>query len=470
MSAAVLMLLTLFVILGITATSLARCLHASTGYQCQPRKSHHWGIYAPYFTSTSKLPTILPDQCTVTFAQILSRHGARFPNKPNLDDCRRVMQQIKSTARSYTGQYKFLEHYRFDLREGDLTSFGQSQMVHSGAKFFERYAHLAQKGDIFVRSASSQRIVMSAVNFTSGFHQALSHRVNGKTQQTMTDSAEYMSHGNVTPQPILVLPETTGQNSSLAPATCSAFNPGPYDKDNRDKWAAKFVPPIMKRLNHDLGTSLQLNDVVPLMDMCPFSTVADVEGRISPFCALFTPQEWKSYNYYYTISVYYGWATGNPLGPSQGIAWGNELIARLTRKPVALHGPVNATLARDPNTFPLDRSLYADFTHENHMVSMFFAMGLYDPRPPVPNDRNPDAFDTATASPFASRMYVERMQCGAKGRRKTQELVRVLINDRVVPLRGCGADAYGRCPLDRFITGLRYIRHGGDWNKCFHKK
>ena len=50
---------------------------------------------------------------------------------------------------------------------------------------------------------------------------------------------------------------------------------------------------------------------------------------------------------------------GDPLGPVQGVGYVNELLARLTGTPVADHTTHNATLP-----FPLDRALYADFTHE----------------------------------------------------------------------------------------------------------
>lgn len=38
-----------------------------------------WGQYSPYFAVESAIPVNLPGNCEITFAQVLSRHGARDP-------------------------------------------------------------------------------------------------------------------------------------------------------------------------------------------------------------------------------------------------------------------------------------------------------------------------------------------------------------------------------------------------------
>ena len=52
--------------------------------------------------------------------------------------------------------------------------------------------------------------------------------------------------------------------------------------------------------------------------------------------------------------------------------------------------------------------------------------------------------------PFGARLYVERLACAG-----THEVsVRVLLNEAVLPLPWCGADAWGRCTMGRFVRGL----------------
>ena len=65
--------------------------------------------------------------------------------------------------------------------------------------------------------------------------------------------------------------------------------------------------------------------------------------------------------------------------------------------------------------------------------------------------------------PFASRAYFEKLSC----RDQAEELVRVLVNDRVLPLEFCGGDGLGRCPLSSFVNSLGFARSGGHWDQCF---
>jgi hypothetical protein len=211
---------------------------------------------------------------------------------------------------------------------------------------------------------------------------------------------------------------------------------------------------------------------VHMMDLCPFNTVASSAtnaSAISPFCGLFTSAEWASYDYYQTLGKWYGYGPGNPLGSTQGVGFANELIARLTGTPVIDHTSTNATLDADPATFPLNRTLYADFSHDNDMTAIFAALGLYNGTSMLSNTtresaRQAGGYSAAWTVTFAARAYIEKMTCGGDS---AEELVRVLVNDRVVPLQGCGADALGRCALGDFVDSLSFARGGGLWDLCF---
>ena len=65
------------------------------------------------------------------------------------------------------------------------------------------------------------------------------------------------------------------------------------------------------------------------------------------------------------LFFWYGSAFGCPVARVQGIGWIQELVARLTHTPIAVHNTsTNSTLDDNPITFPLDHSLYVDATHE----------------------------------------------------------------------------------------------------------
>lgn len=204
------------------------------------------------------------------------------------------------------------------------------------------------------------------------------------------------------------------------------------------------------------------------MDMCPFDTLASPTASVSPFCHLFTENEWHQYDYYNTLGKYYGYGGGNPLGPTQGVGYVNELLARLTGTPVDDHTNTNQTLDSDPRTFPVDKKVYADFSHDNDMSAIFAALGLYNTTTPLSNTTiqgtdETNGFSSAWTVPFAARMYVEKLACGGE----KEEFVRVIINDRVMSLPFCKDDEDRKCRLDDFVESQSFARGGGLWERCF---
>jgi hypothetical protein len=149
----------------------------------------------------------------------------------------------------------------------------------------------------------------------------------------------------------------------------------------------------------------------------------------------------------------------------QGVGYVNELLARLTGTPVNDTTQTNRTLDSSPTTFPLHRALYADFSHDNQIVAILAALGLFAPSSPLEPAR-PDPARRYVASrlvPFSGRVVTERLACGGG----TQH-VRVFVNDALQSLPFCGG-ALGVCELGAFVRSQAYARAqgGGDWEKCF---
>lgn len=408
----------------------------------------------------------MPDGCAVTFAQVLSRHGARDPTVGKSQTYAALVDRIHTSVSEYNGPAGFLEHYEYTLGAEELTAFGEQEMVNSGINFYRRYGHLAGDGDaeglsLFVRSAGQGRVVDSARKWTEGFHQSREADKQVKTP----DNDGY-------PYDILVIPEGTEYNNTLSDEMCTAFEKGPdTGKEAQSVWLDVFVPDITDRLNENLlpGANLTLEETIYMMDLCPYNTVADPNGRLSPFCELFSVDEWHSYDYHESLGKWYGYSSGSALAPTRGVGFVNELIARLTGQPVEDSTSTNTTLDSEPATFPLGRKLYADFSHDNDMTSIYAAMGLYNETEPLPTAERRGPGKTAGYSaswsvPFAARMYVEKMACGGEDE---EEFVRVLVNDRVIPLQNCDADELGRCRLSKYVESLDFARSGGHWDLCF---
>ncbi|KAB8303212.1 hypothetical protein EYC80_004659 [Monilinia laxa] len=437
------------------------CDTINAGYYCQPEISHFWGQYSPYFAVPSEISASVPDQCEISFAQILSRHGARDPTSGKTAAYKALIDKIHNTASSYGADYTFIKNYEYSLGADQLSRFGQQELINSGIKFYNRYKPLASNITPFIRASGQARVVESAQNWTQGFHSA-----------RLADSS--LEANSSYPYNIVIINEGTGSNNTLDHELCTNFEDGPESTIGHSAqaiWAAIFTPNITSRLNSNLpGVNLTMDDTINFMDLCPFNTVASPTGAISPFCKIFTAADWKAYDYYQTLGKYYGYSWGNPLGATQGVGFTNELIARLINTPVQDHTSTNHTLDDNATTFPIDKSvkLYADFSHDNDMTGIFSALGLYNSTNALSNITREDTSQTNGYSaswsvPFAARMYVEKMNCAGE----SEELVRVIVNDRVLPLKTCDGDELGRCGLSKFVESLSFASAGGDWGSCF---
>lgn len=97
----------------------------------------------------------------------------------------------------------------------------------------------------------------------------------------------------------------------------------------------------------------------------------------SNFCDLFTLTEWKGYEYAFALQL-----TGNnlfqsPTGRAVGIGYVEEFLARLERRYIFTSDTqVNTTLDNNPTTFPLDQTLYFDFSHVATISGVLTAFGI----------------------------------------------------------------------------------------------
>lgn len=213
--------------------------------------------------------------------------------------------------------------------------------------------------------------------------------------------------------------------------------------------------------------------------------------------------------------LFFGFRHGSRFGAVQGVGYINELLARLTHLPVHDHTQTNTTLDSNPETFPLDRGMYVDLSHDNLMVAVVSTMGLFkdggesigggpggggmlDPTKP----RKEREWNLSRIVPFSARLVVERMECGLPVRKEEEEegiaismtgqrkrrrrdrqrrreedpegsvYVRVLMSDAVQDLEFCeDVDEDGLCSLQSFVESQYYARKSGrgDWEKCFEK-
>lgn len=443
---------------------------------------------------------------------VLSRHGARAPTSHKNDAYNATVAKIREGVqhrRNYEKKYDFLQNYKYDFDADQLNEFGRTQLQHSGRQFWERYKHLIREHverskAPFIRAGAQPRVFESAENWRDGLQTEI--RKDKKLKKVLIE--EDLQY----PQPydILSLPECAACNNTLHHSRCAALESGAYsDFDDRAQHAftETFAPTIAKRINKDIGlhpsqdSDILINntDVINLMQLCAFDTLKTPKGNpLSRFCGLFTRDEFHQLDYYESLDKYYSYGGGNPLGPTQGVGWANELIARLTNTPVNDHTSTNTTLDSNPDTFPLPiynrkTQLYADFTHDNDLVAALSALGLFDDVPTLSTKKRMDVkgtrgFSSSWVCPFAARVYVEKLSCDfshidllRQYRRGTQKRlfkedaatstkhVRIIVNDRVMPMPFCQSDSYGLCRLEEFVEAQEFARSGGKWDQCFEE-
>ena len=75
-------------------------------------------------------------------------------------------------------------------------------------------------------------------------------------------------------------------------------------KEPGEAWRDMFIPPILERFKKAVpGANLDNDDVAELMPLCAFETL--FHGTASPFCGLFTTEEWLAREYYDDLLKYY---------------------------------------------------------------------------------------------------------------------------------------------------------------------
>ncbi|KAG5342942.1 hypothetical protein C0989_005891 [Termitomyces sp. Mn162] len=420
----------------------------------------NWAMYSPYFAADKYESA--PNGCQITQANILQRHGARYPTASAGE---RIMAAVAKLAavQNYTdSSLDFLKNYTYPLSSDLLVPFGAAQSFSAGQEHFERYKSIVSEDQLpFVRASGSDRVIHSATNWTAGFSHASNHVYNPSLSVILSESDFVRKDRHLID--VLIFFQA---NNTLDDNMCP-------DAGNSDEqtgtWLATYAPPIAARLNEQApGANVSISDVYNLMTLCAFESVFINRG--SAFCNLFTQAEFEELEYYGDLDKYYNTGYGQELGPVQGVGYINELIARLTDEPVSDNTQTNHTLDASPETFPLGRAIYADFSHDNQMIAIYAAMGLFRQVTAL-NLTSPDTtrnWITSRLVPFSARMITEKLIC-TSGNVNQTEYVRIFVNDALQPLEFCGGDQHGLCTVDAFVTSQTYARNNGngDFEKCF---
>lgn len=358
----------------------------------------YWGQLSPYFDNEESYFGVqdvgLPDGCGIEQSHTLQRHAQRFPTS-YFDDgvndenfAAEVANWTGAGSAKFTGSLSFLNTYRYLLNESYLTNVGANTEFSAGLSFWNRYGRLlydAVPGQLaydanypngtarpkpVLRTTSQSRIWNSQINWALGFF-------GTSFQLTPNPTLE----GADSPFDLVVITEGGTENNTLASYdSCTneyAQEPILYTGDwLLETYIPKYLAAATERLSQYVpsGFDWTVNDTYAMQSICAYETAFIGESN---FCGFFTLDEWAGFENTLDTEYYYDYAWGNPTGRAQGIGYLQELLARLQNQYIDVSdSSVNSTLTDNPTTFPLGQKFYADFSHDDILISVLTAMSV----------------------------------------------------------------------------------------------
>ncbi|KAK0286942.1 hypothetical protein LTR35_004411 [Friedmanniomyces endolithicus] len=441
--------------------------------------SQYWGQISPYHDNAETYFGVddvgLPNGCQIEQVHSLQRHAQRFPTgyfDDGLND----------------------ENFAAKMGEGFLTGVGAATEFQSGIAFWNRYGRTLYNATVgqvqynasyqngttrpkpVLRTTGQSRIEDSQISWALGFFGPSFYE---------TPQPSLSSFGNGSLFNVVIIPEGGTENNTLA-SYDSCFEDNLQggdlgDLDLLDQYVPLYIGAATARMNANApaGFKFNNNDTYAMQSICAYEN-----GYIgmSDFCNLFTEQEWQGFEQTLDIEYYYDYSFGNPTGRSQGVGYQQELLARLTNQYItSSNSSVNSSLTNNPADFPLGQPFYADFSHDDIIVSVLTSMSIdyfrehpnLQQYPPDPNRH----FVLSNMTPFGARLITEVIGCAAPSptavhshrtqyyptqygynpANATHKFIRMRLNNGILPLDTirtgeCLGRTDGMCALSSFLT------------------
>ncbi|KAK5113341.1 hypothetical protein LTR62_003440 [Meristemomyces frigidus] len=466
--------------------------------------SQYWGQISPYRDNDDRYFGVqdvgLPHGCQVEQVHSLQRHAQRFPTSAfddGLNDENFAAKVMNFTsahpASKFAGPLAFLNSYQYIMGEGYLTNVGAVTEFNAGASFWNRYGRTLYNATLgqlqynasytngtarpkpVLRTTSQSRIQNSQISWALGFFGPSFYQ---------TSQPSLSSFGNGSLFDVVIIPEGGTENNSLASYdSCYEDVLQSIDLGDLDLffgYVPLYIGAATKRMNQyaPTGFTFNNNDTYAMQSICAYEN-----GYIgqSDFCNLFTEAEWQGFEQTLDIEYYYDYSFGSPTGRAQGVGYQQELLARLTNQYItSSNSSVNSTLDNNAAQFPLGRPFYADFSHDDIIISVLTSMSIDYFRehpdltqfPPDPNRH----FILSHLTPFGGRLITEVIGCnsadpvaqhdhatqyypmeyGYNPANATNKFIRMRLNNGIVPLNTirtgeCEGRTDGLCALPSFL-------------------
>lgn len=338
---------------------------------------------------------------------------------------------------------------------GTLSAFRTGTMLRS------RYSHLIRAPEgakkINFWASDSQRVIETAKYFATGLF-------------GLSWAEKYAQ--------LHIIPETSDLGGdTLTPGdTCHAYQ---CDKElgrghgYKQLWKFRdtYLPDISARL-HSQNPSLRFtnSEVYSMQEMCGFETLA--RGS-SPWCDVFTHEDWLNFEYARDVLHYYRTGPGNVYSAAMGWLFLNATANILEEGPDAgtlffsLYAP--SSHLKDPVILTPPKSV-----HDGDILPLVTALDLYREatQSPLPTTHRPPSrsFLTSQLVPMSGRLIFELLSCPADHphhpQHRHRKFVRLNINDGIVALPHCASGPGSSCPLEEFLAHVkRRGMEAGDFRK-----
>ncbi|KAK6458868.1 secreted acid phosphatase [Scheffersomyces xylosifermentans] len=380
------------------------------------------GGSAPYIQRNGfGISTDLPDQCTYEQVQVFHRHGERYPAKSDGANFEPIYKKFQSYNGTFKGQLSFLNDYTYfvpnpELYEKETTPqnseglySGTTNALRNGAQFRAQYNSLYNENStepLPIFSSNSGRCYLTSRYFARGF---------------LGDDFE---EGKNVVFNIISEDASSGANSLTPRVACNAWNES-ASSEIVNKYNTSYLDTIQKRLvKPNPGLNLTSKDVSYLFSWCAYEL--NVRGA-SPFCDLFTNEEFIKNSYHTDLSNYYTAGPGNNLTAVIGSTLLNASLA----------------LLKDDTS---ENKIWISFSHDTDLEIFHSALGIIEPAEDLPTNYIPfpSPYVHSSIVPQGARIVTEKLSCGGTS------YVRYIINDSVVPIPKCSDGPGFSCEFSKF--------------------
>ncbi|KAF2083825.1 phosphoglycerate mutase-like protein [Saccharata proteae CBS 121410] len=381
----------------------------------------------------------------------MSRHAERYPTIKAGSRMLDMLDRVKATNITLQGDLAFLNSWQF-FTASPQTHFeqltttgpyaGTLSAFTTGVRLRTRYAHLLPHRLSHGKKTSfwagdSPRVIDTARYFAAGFF-----GLDWPDTATLHVIPETLERGGNT---------LTPGDSCLAYIEDEEFGHD-YGARMLMAYRSTYLSKVRERLQtQNPGIVLSDADIYSMQEMCGFETT--VRGA-SPWCDVFSEEEWRDFEYARDVIHYYRAGPGNRWAGAMGWLWLNRTAELLEGGPA--EGP-----------------LWFSFVHDGDIVPMLAALDLFPQAGDLPTTHRIDdrGWKTSQVTPMGGRAIFERLRCPkrpsndsaaaeipreeANGSAGMDEIfVRININDGIVALPDCSSGPGGSCPLADFLRRI----------------